>query len=96
MDKETFMKLILCRYYFAIGNSPANNWKEAKRLGFISGAHTVWNMFRSEKISPLEFYQLRQGMNEESAAQWWEYYTNKEDEDMVAEQTLFELMDFDD
>ena len=99
MEKEEFMKLIICEYWFSLKHWKGKNWGEKEKKIWISGMHRTWNILHPDNpIEPLELHRLREQWDKNEAEEWYNDWNAKLQEDYYGDipfnKRRWYLMDF--
>ena len=91
-NKEYFIKLIICRYWFSLEHWKGKNWDDKKKQIWLSGMHKAWNIINSDDpIDPLALVHKSASWSREEAKQWYDKHLNPPDDGPI--ESRFEILD---
>ena len=91
-NKEYFIKLIICEYWFSFKHWKGKKWDDKKKSIWLSGMHRAWNLINSDDpIGGLEIVQMSASWSREEAQQWYNENLNPSDEGPI--ENRFEILD---
>ena len=92
-NKELFIKLILCEYWFSFKYWKGKKWDNNKKQIWVSGMHRAWNLINSDDpIEPLEIHKMGKSWSREEAEKWYNDYLNPSDGSPI--ENRFDILDF--